>query len=771
MAEISTNTMEILSINDKETMEPSLIDQHMTDSSTIDDLIGEEEALNQNLPKLDSNGEYVWVEAKESELIGLTFDTEDDAYQAYCRYSYIKCFGVRSSNERKNTKGVAVAKEFCCFKQGNKAIKGNLGKQYSKLSRRTGCNAMVSFKIVDGKYECSRHEMVHNHEFCHPSEVSHLRCHRKIDSSEVKYLVHLRTSGIRLADGFRSLVKEAGGSHVVGFEYADAASAVKKAMKKKFDKTDCNTLINILKQRAASEKDFYYDFELDEDNSLVSVFFRDRIIRQDYEAFYELLGNDGTYCTNKYDMVCAPFVGINNHTRICMFGIGFMLNERTESFEWLYKTFLASMGGIQPRTIMTDQSHAMSTAIANCFPKSKHRLCVWHLFKNSSAHLGHLKDKLGFNKLFSRILKRCHTVEELEHCWKRLTKEYNCAHHPWLTRLYELREKWCCAYDKDYFSAGVLSSQRSESTNNSLCKRLSKTTTLCDFYDIFGTVLSEWRSHERKDNSLCWEGTPEVSIPCSLLEFGSKIYTIGAYKRFEKEFVKAMSYKHKFVPSIDDTLCYYVYTERTDEFAHVVSFDQSTNYACCTCKRFEEGGFLCRHILFIYHCNCVDKIPSIYILKRWTKDAKPKEDLAEGSRESGIVAGPVWKLDMHRQFNKVIVASADNDITRGIVKNCFEKVKAEIEAILGGIDVSDIEGADVDIIQNPKGKTKKGERFTRKRSIIDIQTSRARGKHKAAATRARKKNIVNTVVEDDLARNEVNNVPLHIGLREILMTP
>ncbi|KAK9677479.1 hypothetical protein RND81_11G145800 [Saponaria officinalis] len=553
----------------------------MTDTSTIDDVIGEEEALNQNLPKLEDDDVVIMFMA----IIG-------------------------GSHE-------ALILIHIHHIMGNKAVKGTLGKQYSKLSRRTGCNAMVSFKIVDGKYECSRHEMVHNHEFCHPSEVSHLRCHRKIDSSEIKYLVHLRTSGIRLADGFRSLVKEAGGSHLVGFEYVDAASAVKKATKKKFDKTDCNTLINILKQRAASEKDFYYDFELDEDNSLVSVFFRDRIMRQDYEAFYELLGNDETYCTNK------------------------------------------------------------------------------------------------------------------------LTMEYNCAHHPWLTRLYELKEKWCCAYDKDYFSAGVLSSQRSESTNNSLCKRRSKTTTLCDFYDIFGTVLSEWRSRERKDNSLCWEVMPEVSIPCSLLEFGSKIYTIGAYKRFEKEFVKAMSYKHKFVPSIDDTLCYYVYTERTDKFAHVVSFDQSTNYACCTCKRFEEGGFLCRHILFIYHCNCVDKIPSIYILKRWTKDAKPKEDLAEGSRESGIIAGPVWKLDMHRQFHKVIVASADNDITRSIVKNCFEKVKAKVEAILGGIDVSDMEGGDVDVIQNPKGKTKKGEKFTRKRSIIDIQTSRARGKHKAAATRAR----------------------------------
>ncbi|XP_074300343.1 protein FAR-RED ELONGATED HYPOCOTYL 3-like [Silene latifolia] len=633
MAVVSTNTMQLLSINSMQVTESSTIDGQMTVAATIDEEIEVEEGVNQNSPILDSDGERVWIEAKESELIGLTFDIEDDAFRAYCRYSYIKCFGVRKSNERKNQSGIAASKEFCCNKQGNKAKKGSLGKQ-------------------------------------------------KIDASEIKYLVHLRNSGICLADAFRSLVKEAGGSDVVGFEYGDAATA-----------------------RAASEEDFYYDFELDEDNSLVSVFYRDRKMKQDYEAFYELLGNDGTYCTNKYDM-------------------------------WLYNTFLALMGGIQPKTIMTDQSRAMKNAIATCF-----------------------------KKLFNRIMKRCHTEEELEHCWKRLTVEYNCAQHPWLTSLYELREHWCCAYGKDYFSAGVLSSQRSESTNNSICRRLNKTTTLCDFYEIFGKVLSEWRSQERKDNSLCWEGTPEVAIPCSLLEFGARIYTIGAYKRFQKEFVKGMSYKHNMMPSVDDTLCYFVYTDRSDEFGHVVTFSPSTNYACCSCKRFEEGGFLCRHILFVYHCNCVDKIPLIYVLKRWTKDAKPKEDIAEGSTQRGTIAGPVWRLDMYRQFHKLIVASADNDITRGIVKNCFEKAKGEIEAILGGIDVSDDEVGDVDIIQNPKKKTKKGEKFTRKRSIKDIQTSRARGKHKAAATRARKKATASTVVERDMSGYGDNNVPSHVGLR------
>ncbi|XP_074314503.1 protein FAR-RED ELONGATED HYPOCOTYL 3-like [Silene latifolia] len=485
----------------------------------------------------------------------------------------------------------------------------------------------------------------------------------------------------------------------MGFDYGDAVVAIKKAKNKKFDSTDYHTLIEILKQRAASEEDFYYDFELDEDNYLVSVYFRDKIMRKDYEAFYEVLRNDGTYCTNKYDMVCAPSVGVNNHTRICMFGIGFMLTESIESFEWLYTTFLMSMGGIQPKTIMTDQSAAMKSAIA------------------------------------------------------KMVTEYNCGDHQWLSRLYELKEKWCCAYGKDYFSAGVISSQRSESANNSISKRLSKTSNLCDCYEIFGSVVSDWRNHECKDNSLCWQGVPELVIPCSLLDFAAKNYTIGAFQRFQKEFTKGLSYKHKLQSSFETTLSYFVYTERHDEFGHVVTFESSSNYACCTCKRFEESGFLCRHILRIYHCNCVDEIPNVYVLKRWTNDAKPKDDVIEVSK--GKVAGPVWRLDIQHQFHKLINASCESDIIRGIVNDCFEKARSEIEAVVGGIQCSDVKEGDVDVIQNPKRKTKKGERFTRKQSLIDIQTSRARRKFKAAKTRAIKKAVNNAEKEG----NRVGVVP------------
>jgi len=49
-----------------------------------------------------------------------------------------------------------------------------------------------------------------------------------------------------------------------------------------------------------------------------------------------------------------------------------------------------------------------------------------------------------------------------------LITEYNCAENDWLKQLYKSKEHWCPAFSNDYFSAGILSSQKVESANRSI---------------------------------------------------------------------------------------------------------------------------------------------------------------------------------------------------------------------------------------------------------------------------------------------------------------
>ncbi|XP_074299408.1 protein FAR1-RELATED SEQUENCE 3-like [Silene latifolia] len=163
---------------------------------------------------------------------------------------------------------------------------------------------------------------------------------------------------------------------MVGYIPRDAYNVISREKKKCIEGTDAHALIQIFMRCKQHEEDFFFDFELDEEGRLCNFFWRDGQMKKDYDLFSDPTITDTTYRTNRYDMICAPFVGMNHHGRNIMFGCGFVLNERTEAFIWLFKTFLKSMGDKQLSTILTDQSAAMAGGIKEVFKKSCHRLCV-----------------------------------------------------------------------------------------------------------------------------------------------------------------------------------------------------------------------------------------------------------------------------------------------------------------------------------------------------------------------------------------------------------
>lgn len=84
---------------------------------------------------------------------------------------------------------------------------------------------------------------------------------------------------------------------------------------------------------------------------------------EDYRIYGDVLVFDTTYRTNRYNLICAPFVGINNHWHNFMFTCAFIGDEKMESFVWLLETFLKAMENKAPASIFTDQDQAMANAI------------------------------------------------------------------------------------------------------------------------------------------------------------------------------------------------------------------------------------------------------------------------------------------------------------------------------------------------------------------------------------------------------------------------
>ncbi|XP_019179032.1 PREDICTED: protein FAR1-RELATED SEQUENCE 5-like [Ipomoea nil] len=523
----------------------------------------------------------------DQDLVGLVVSNADEAFEVYNSYAYRLGFSVRKGHQRyKGSSNTIQMKKFCCSKAGYKANSGV--KAYSKIDTRTGCGAFVQFDVGDdGLWTVTKHEKVHNHELCVFNKSHLLRSHRSVGDNQLLYLQGLKDSGVALADGIRFLKHQSGGSPLVGFTSRDAYNSMAADTVKRLDGTDSNSLIEIFRRRQSTETDFFFDFELDLDARLCIFFWRDGQMRRDYEVFGDLLVHDTTYRTNKYDMICAPFVGMNHHCMNVMFGCGFLMNERIESFVWLFKVFSRSMGGKSPQTIMTDQCAAMAAAISKVFPTSRHRLCIWHIGENSKKHIKTLRSNKDFLDMFNYVLKYTETEAEFQFYWTRLVTDYKCHKNTWLEKLYDCREKWCPAFNKDYFSGGILSSQRSETTNHSISRRLSKTAGLCDFYSSFVSVISEWRSKENGEDFRCAQGVPAMMMEhVKLLSHAREVYTIEIYFLFEEQFMKGSACHQEMVLNDGRQQKYHVWRPDIDiirKFQRLVVSSQDSSVARKLC--------------------------------------------------------------------------------------------------------------------------------------------------------------------------------------------
>lgn len=118
-------------------------------------------------------------------------------------------------------------------------------------------------------------------------------------------------------------------------------------------------LLNYLRRLQVEDLSLFYAVQLDSDNRLKNLFWRDGRSMVDYDYFGDVLILDTTFRMDKYDMICAPFWGLNHHRQYVMFGCAFLLDESKESFVWLFETFLEAMGRKQPKTIVTDENQVM----------------------------------------------------------------------------------------------------------------------------------------------------------------------------------------------------------------------------------------------------------------------------------------------------------------------------------------------------------------------------------------------------------------------------
>ncbi|XP_074289078.1 protein FAR1-RELATED SEQUENCE 7-like [Silene latifolia] len=204
-----------------------------------------------------------------------------------------------------------------------------------------------------------------------------------------------------------------------------------------------------------------------------------------------------------------------------------------------------------------------------------------------------------------------------------MMKDYGLEGYSWFKRLYKHRVKWSTALNNEYFSAGILSSQRSESTNHAIGFQTSKTTSVTDFFGIFETTVRRWRSEEERKEFNGIRSTATSVYPLvDLLLHASQVYTVKLFRIFERQFALAMGTRATYLPVDDPLLVYRVHPAASEDGAHHVTYDCSNQLIECTCRKFQVMGMFCSHIIRVLHMHSVGEILNMYILRRWIKFSK-----------------------------------------------------------------------------------------------------------------------------------------------------
>ncbi|XP_021714611.1 protein FAR-RED IMPAIRED RESPONSE 1-like [Chenopodium quinoa] len=312
------------------------------------------------------------------------------------------------------------------------------------------------------------------------------------------------------------------------------------------------------------------------------------------------------------------------------------------------------------------------------FPHSRHRLCIWHLIKNAVSRFGALKRDTTFKDAFNKCLTGCVTEEEFEHCWTNMITTYKLENNRWFKRLYSLKEKWCAALSKDFFSVGILSSQRSESANNVVGFKANKITSLTDFFKIFKQTVTRWRNNESDADFKCSNSKPTSNLPFyGMIKHATEVYTHTIFRYFETEFEFSIGCVTNLHYQTQSYFFYEVKLENNEASKQKVTYNMADNNIAYSCKNFEEVGWLCYHCIRVLQHHSFTKIPDRYIIMRWTKYAKAhvwiRRDEESANERIPIKYIP-WRQIMARKGYNLILKCQQHPETKNLIESEFKKL-------------------------------------------------------------------------------------------------
>ncbi|XP_059669032.1 protein FAR-RED IMPAIRED RESPONSE 1-like [Cornus florida] len=388
--------------------------------------------------------------------------------------------------------------------------------------------------------------------------------------------------------------------------------------------------MNYFETQSCEDPSFFYTFQLDSDQMITNIFWADSKMIVDYCNFGDIVSFDTTYKVVHGNRPFGSFLGLNHHWETAVFGAAFMFDETAESFVWLFETFLKAMSGKVPKTISTDQDAAMGKAL-------------------TQKHLGFLfRRAQGFKKMLSKFMFQIEEDEEFTREWNLMIMKYGVVGNMWLINLLGLKHRWAMVFIKHAWSAGIHSTQLSESFNGCLKAYLSRQLILPDFFTHFERLLSDKHYKEYVAEYGVLHNLPQLKTNCNILVEAANMYTKVIFNSFQEEFLAACASQRIIGCSlIEGNEGYVNKVVGEDGMQRNVTRTSEDELLCSRCK-FEREGIMCRHTLKILKDSMfANTLPRRYILRRCTRSVR--DGSLEENLSGEVIADADPKIEVRRR--------------------------------------------------------------------------------------------------------------------------
>ncbi|KAK8946704.1 Protein FAR1-RELATED SEQUENCE 5 [Platanthera zijinensis] len=536
--------------------------------------------------------------------MGMEFDTLDEIYSFYNTYALVTGFGIRkSSSSKSQVTQHLIWKKFECNKGGLKKLDSIANTNVKRHhDTRTGCMAKLEVRInAEGKWAVTQFIKEHNHILDTPRKAKKHRSHNISHKNLIikDLIAQLHSSGMGPSSSQGALVA------------------------------------SYLAEQQSIDHDFYYALELDIEGFLQSIFWVDSRARKNYLTFGDVIIFDVTYKTNRLLMPFAPFTGVNHHRQSILFGCALIADEKEETFVWLFQHWLHCMLDKAPQVIITDMDPAMLNAINRVFPKTRHRFCSWHINKHLFEHNHAMRDQnsefaIDYKKWFNSK-----STSSSQRRWDEFIQKYQISPNNWLSTMWNRREHWVPVFLKDIFVAGMTSSGRSESINAFFDSYVNSNTSLMDFIKQYENALNARRKAELDEDFTTMNSKPCLITQLSIEDNATTYYTRNMFKLVQIEIKKGIGCWHDKISKVENVTTYKVGEATEDKSGWCTVLHEDSNFLNinCDCSKFATDGYLCKHIFHIMIKKRVREIPTHYVLKRWTINARHVLSFGAGSRE------------------------------------------------------------------------------------------------------------------------------------------